>query len=50
MNLNYSFLATAIGAIVLGIAIIVLPQILSYIIAVYLIVIGISGLIHVRNK
>lgn len=35
-----------IVALIAGIAILVVPRLLAYIVAVYLIIIGVSGLIH----
>jgi hypothetical protein len=33
-------------ALIAGIAILVFPRLLSYIVAIYLIIVGVSGLIH----
>jgi hypothetical protein len=35
-----------VGALIAGILILVMPRLLNYIVAIYLIVVGIAGLIH----
>jgi hypothetical protein len=37
---------SAIAALIAGILILIIPRLLNYIVAIYLIVIGIVGLIH----
>ena len=47
MNMNISI--EPILAIVIGILILLVPRFLNYFVAVYLIVVGILGLMHHRN-
>ncbi|MCL6472039.1 MAG: DUF3096 domain-containing protein [Firmicutes bacterium] len=48
--MNYSFITTAILAILFGALIFIFPQALSYAVAAYLVVVGISGLINARRN
>jgi hypothetical protein len=46
MNMNLSIAAEPLLALVVGILILLVPRFLNYFVAVYLIVVGILGLIH----
>ena len=46
MNLNLSVAAEPLLALVIGILILLVPRFLNYFVAVYLIVVGILGLMH----
>ena len=46
MNLNVHLELVPIVSIVAGIVILLVPRILNYVVAAYLIVIGVLGLIH----
>jgi len=46
MNLNLNIAAEPLLALVVGILILLVPRFLNYFVAVYLIVVGILGLMH----
>ncbi|MGZ8174584.1 DUF3096 domain-containing protein [Methylobacter sp.] len=46
MNMNLHFAIEPILAVVIGILILLVPRFLNYFVAVYLIVVGILGLMH----
>ncbi len=48
--MNLSALSTALLAIILGVAVFVFPQGLGYIVATYLVLIGIVGLVNLRRR
>jgi hypothetical protein len=45
-DMHFSILAQPVAALIAGILILLVPRLLSYIVAVYLIIFGILGLIH----
>ena len=49
MNLHFHFAIGAVASLIAGILILVMPRLLNYIVAIYLIVTGILGLFpHLR--
>jgi hypothetical protein len=44
--MHFSLLAQPVAALIAGILILLVPRLLSYIVAVYLIIFGILGLVH----
>ncbi len=46
MNLNMNIAAEPLLALVMGILILLVPRFLNYFVAIYLIIVGILGLMH----
>ena len=46
MNMHFGMMAQPIIALIAGIAILLVPRLLSYIVAIYLIIFGILGLVR----
>jgi hypothetical protein len=44
--MHFSILAQPVAALIAGILILLVPRLLSYIVAIYLIIFGILGLVH----
>jgi hypothetical protein len=44
--MHFSLMAQPVAALIAGILILLVPRLLSYIVAIYLIIFGILGLIH----
>jgi hypothetical protein len=46
MNINLAANLTPLAALIAGVLILLMPRLLNFIVAIYLIVIGIAGLTH----